>query len=464
MQYCFVLALCFFVFYISYLLPKQKKIISEKEKFIAIGDEKVAQLQSQIQKLQEEISRLNLTLKNEEEKYSAQREKMAAFEAINERNLTDKQILNAKNIEQENNIKNIQEKLQECKEKNSALETSNLSLNNSKNEIQNLAKEKIYELEKKLDFIRNEKSEIENNLAALREQEPIRVEEHKKSVERLNLTIQNLEKERAKEVAEKEAAQIEKIAAQRATWLRHEEEANQRMKLICQELSIEYVDKEKFPFSGKPDNSVKICEEFIVFDSKSPQGDDLSNFPTYIRSQADQAKKYSKHEAVKKDIFFIVPTTALQCLDETYFGYATHRVHILSVDALRPILIQLKKIEDYEFAEKLSPEDREKIVTILGKMAHGMKRRVQVDHYFANEFISILTDAENLPTEVLERAREVERSSMLNPTIHKRSKRIEITSLKKDTEKLTGKAASQEIHTGPELKEIDNLPLFKKKE
>jgi hypothetical protein len=232
------------------------------------------------------------------------------------------------------------------------------------------------------------------------------------------------------------------------------------MKLICQELSIEYVDKEKFPFTGKPDNSVKICDEFIVFDSKSPQGDDLSNFPAYIRSQADQAKKYSKHEAVKKEIYFIVPTAAMQCLSEKYFVFATHKVHIVPVEAVRTILIHFKKLEDYEFAEKLSPEDREKIVTTIGKMAHGIKRRVQVDHYFANEFISILIDADNLPPEILERAREVERSSMLNPTLHKRAKRIEISSLKKETEKLTGKVASQEIHTGPELKEIDKLPLF----
>ncbi len=321
--------------------------------------------------------------------------------------------------------------------------------------------EEISELKRTVITLRSEKETLAKNLAALEQQEPNRIAKYDERLTRLNQSQLNLENERERDRLAREKVENDRLQALRETWSRHEAEVEQKMRLICQELAIDYIDKEKFPFSGKPDNSVKICNEYIVFDGKSPQGDDLSNFPTYIRTQAEQAKKYSKHEEVKKDIFLVVPTNAIQAINETYIAQGAHRVHVVTIDSLKPVLMQLKRIEEYEFAEKLSPEDREKIVTIIGKMAHGMKRRVQIDHFFSNEFISILTDAENLPTDILEGAREVERSSKLNPQLHTRSKRIELGSLQKDSEKLAGKVAGQEIHTGPELKTIAALPLHK---
>ncbi|NDG85175.1 MAG: hypothetical protein EBX52_09095, partial [Proteobacteria bacterium] len=159
-------------------------------------------------------------------------------------------------------------------------------------------------------------------------------------------------------------------------------------------------------------------------------------------------------------VFLVVPTNAVQALKDTYIPFASHRVHAVTIDSLRPILLQLKKVEEYEFAERLSPEDREKIASTIGRMAHGMKRRVQIDHFFSNEFISILTDAENLPDEILESARKVEQASLMNPGQHKRSKKIDVKVLDKEAKKLGGKLAGQEIHTGAELRQIEALPLF----
>jgi len=44
---------------------------------------------------------------------------------------------------------------------------------------------------------------------------------------------------------------------------------------LSQRYLIEYVDK--VPFKGDPDSTIKICDEFVVFDAKSPASDDLSN-------------------------------------------------------------------------------------------------------------------------------------------------------------------------------------------
>ena len=46
---------------------------------------------------------------------------------------------------------------------------------------------------------------------------------------------------------------------------------------------------------------------------------------------------------------------------------------------------------EYEFAEKLSPEERDNICRIIGKFAHTTKRRIQIDQFFANEFLDTLS-------------------------------------------------------------------------
>jgi hypothetical protein len=232
------------------------------------------------------------------------------------------------------------------------------------------------------------------------------------------------------------------------------------MGLICQQLGIEYIDKEKFPYKGKPDNCVKICGEYIIFDSKSPQGEDLSNFSQYIKSQAEAADKYAKNDEVKKDIFLVVPTNAIEVIPETYLPRGSHRVHVITIDSLLSVLMQLKKIVEYEFVDKLSPEDHESIVTFIGKMVHRIKRGIQVDCYMNNDLISLLIEAENLPKDILEGSQKVEQHLILNPVQQKRAKKTDVENLTKDTKKLAGQASGQEINLSDDLKAIEGIPLY----
>src|SRR5690606_20817447 len=290
-----------------------------------------------------------------------------------------------------------------------------------KNEFLENQKSKIREYEEKLEKLRAEKSEVDKKLSAYEESR----EEKDRQVQERMATLENVykhqEQERQRALELQEQKEQERLASLRETWSKHEVSVEEKVRAICQRHSIEYIDKESFPHKGKPDNCVKIIDEYVILDSKSPQGEDLGNFPAYIKKEGEAAKKYAKIDGVKKDIFLVVPTNAIHVVDSTYKVYGDYRVYIITEDALEPILLSLKKLEDYEFADKLSPEGREKIVSILGKMAHGMKRRVQVDHFFANEFISVLLDAESLPEDILVEAQQVERSSKLNPPQEKRS-------------------------------------------
>ena len=57
------------------------------------------------------------------------------------------------------------------------------------------------------------------------------------------------------------------------------------------------------------------------------------------------------------------------------------------------LILSLKKIEDYEFADKLSPEERDNICRVIGTFAHAAKRRIQIDQWYNQIVISDIQKA-----------------------------------------------------------------------
>ncbi len=191
------------------------------------------------------------------------------------------------------------------------------------------------------------------------------------------------------------------------------------------------------PFRGNPDNTIEISGEYIIFDAKSPANDDLTNFPLYIKSQTENVKKYASQENVKKSIFLVVPTNTIHVLKQLTYRMGDYDVFVITRDSLEPVILSLKKIEEYDLADKLSPEDRDSICRIIGKFAHTAKRRIQVDQYFSNEFIDIvLKSQKDLPEDLQKQVIEFEKSEKLNPPTEKRAKIISIDELQKKSEEI----------------------------
>jgi hypothetical protein len=217
------------------------------------------------------------------------------------------------------------------------------------------------------------------------------------------------------------------------------------------------------PFKGKPDNTLRINEEYIILDAKSPANDDLSNFPLYLKAQSEQAGKYIKEEGVRREIFLVVPTNTLEVLQQFEFRMSDYTVFVISIEALEPIILALRKIEDYEFAEKLSPEERENICRVIGKFVHLSKRRIQIDGFFAKQFFELLyrSDAD-LPKDILEKAVEFERSEKLNPPTDKRAKQISNRELQQEVNKIKIDAEQKGIYTEEThlSKGLNKLPLY----
>jgi hypothetical protein len=378
-------------------------------------------------------------------------------------------------------LSKVKNELEIEKSKNKSLESSQTDLKILRAERDSLSIEKtsleskneIYlkrgtELSNELSALKQKLESRENELNYLREEitklksgEEERRKNHEHSVNNLNVIVKRVHEERTKEKEEQHQREIERLLKQKETWSNHEENVKSRIKTICNKHGVEYV--EKVPFKGKPDNTLKVNDEFVVFDAKSPASDDLSNFPIYIRNQAESVSKYVKEEDVRREIFLVVPTNTLDILEQFEFRLSDYTVYVISIDALEPIILALRKIEDYEFAEKLSPEERENICRVIGKFVHLSKRRIQIDGFFAKQFFELVYRSEaDLPKDILEKASEFERNEKLNPPTDKRAKQISNRELEADANKTTTDAAQRGIYTEEShiSKSLNKLPLY----
>lgn len=308
----------------------------------------------------------------------------------------------------------------------------------------------------------SKKEELKIANTKLEKDEEHRRSEYDKAVESLNKIREQMEADRKKEIEDKNYEKIEKLHKLKETWSNHQENVKNKIKLICSKYTIEYV--EKVPFKGDPDNTIKICDEFIIFDAKSPSGDDLSNFPRYLKSQAESVKKYTRESLVKKDLYFVIPSNSLEVIENNLIDLADYRVYFISLDALEPIILSLKKIEEYEYFKELTPEDRENICRVLGKFVHLSKRRIQIDSFFIRQFMELAIKSESdLPADILDKVIEFEKAEKLNPPTEKRAKQIEIKGLEEDISHLSNTIGSQGIIVKDEdiSTELNKLPLYK---
>ena len=323
---------------------------------------------------------------------------------------------------------------------NADISTLRERLQNCQRELQ-LAREEVIQFKKEDEFRQQRYSEEIASLQSLKAQ---------------------LQEERTKEIQQRHEEEMLRLVALKETWAAHQTDVQGKIKAICQKHTLVYVDKP--PFRGEPDNTLLICEEHVVFDAKSPAGEDLKNFPLYLKAQAEAAKKYAKIEGVKKDIFLVIPTNTLPVVNQFVYNMADYDVYIVSADVLEPLMLTLCRIEDYEFAKQLSPEERENICRIIGKFAHLSKRRIQIDAFFARQFIELAYRCENsLPADIHDKVLEFERSEKLNPPMEKRAKAINTKELDYEHGKIETEVSAKGIVLPNEVISgvLNELTLYK---
>jgi hypothetical protein len=298
------------------------------------------------------------------------------------------------------------------------------------NRINDLLQDKVAQTTE-LSMLRNQIRQLETVNAQLKSTDEQRYIDHQKSIETLTVFQNGIIQEKEMIKNEQQRQAIAKLENQKQTWQRHQQDVENKMRLLCEKHTIEYIDT--VPFKGDPDNTIVISNLYQVFDSKSPRGEDLSNFTTYLNKEAQNAKKYAEKKDVRSDIFFVVPSNTLEILTQTVFVFEKHCVYIIPAEALEPVMISLKKIEDFEFMGQFTPEDRENICRIIGRLVHNIKRRVQIDISLGKETMSLASDCEKLlPEEIAKEVLMIERAIKVNPTRELKGKEIPLEELKED--------------------------------
>jgi uncharacterized protein YoxC len=320
--------------------------------------------------------------------------------------------------------------------------------------------EQIAGLQVKIESLSKDASDMREQVATLKGSEANMLKQYQDKIATLDSVQKRIENEREQEKNEQHRVEIQRITSLRENWSRHQDAVKETIKGICQKHVIEYV--EKVPFKGSPDNTIKICDEYVVFDAKSPGTEDLANFYKYIRTQAEGVKKYAKEENVKKEIFLVVPSNTIDVIEQQSFNMGDYNVYVVTVDVLEPLILALRKIEDYEFAKELTPDERESICRIIGKFAHTAKRRIQIDHFFARQFLDILTKCDSdVPSDLLQKAVEFEKAEKLNPPQEKRAKQLPSKELVTDTGKIRREAEAKDVVFPESVQDgIKAFPLY----
>ncbi len=357
-------------------------------------------------------------------------------------------------------IASLKHENKEIPDLKSNLSSANTKVQTLQQQITKLEETTIPLLNQKIIDLNAEITNFTKENTIFKQTEDSRKTTYENNVANLNALRERLEKNELQRQKDRENEIAADFQLMKETWASHEVNVETTIKNICKRYFIEYIDKEKIPFKGKPDNTIKVCDEYIIFDAKSPASDDLENFPKYIIQQTDSVKKYIKEEGVKKDIYLIIPSNTLHVIKQFSYNMGDYNVFIISTDALEPIILSLKKIEEYEFAEQLSPDERDNICRIIGKFAHATKRRIQIDSFFTQEFLSLLSKCKtDLPKDILEKVIEFEKSEKINPPVEKRAKQILTSDLEKENKKNQIEAEAKDIIFPVELENIKKIPL-----
>lgn len=373
------------------------------------------------------------------------------------RNLSYDAFEEFKSLQKELLIKNGQ--IDSLEKRSVQFETKNEGLLETIDQYENTFRKKEEEinlLNLKIDNLNREKSELKAVNSKHENTEEQRDRSYRDGISQLNQLKETLEKEIKRLSDERMEEQKNSFEKMKHQWSEHEITVEQTIKMICQNHFIKYIDN--VPFRGNPDNAVEICDEYIIFDAKCPSSDDLNNFPKYIKAQTESVKKYANQDRVKKDIFLVIPSNTIHTINQLAYNMGDYNVYVITKDSLEPIILSLKKIEDYEFVNQLSPEERDNICRVIGRFAHTTKRKIQIDQFFASQFLELLVKCKNdLPEDILKQVIEFEKAEKLNPPSEKKAKQILTKELEERHALINAEAGIREVVIPLNFEEVKNL-------
>ncbi|MDA0375865.1 MAG: hypothetical protein O3A80_00955 [bacterium] len=159
---------------------------------------------------------------------------------------------------------------------------------------------------------------------------------------------------------------------------------------------------EEFSGSLKPDFMIGFLEQYIIFDAKVSRSQDLQH---YIKESVKKtATKIKGNQKIYSTVFLVVPTDAVQSLKQISYYEEGFTFYVVSPESLEPILAGFKRIEHYEFAEAMDPQERENIVDLIAAFHFHISTRNAHEVGMLMHGLETLAKAEQVHPELIAEA------------------------------------------------------------
>lgn len=299
------------------------------------------------------------------------------------------------------------------------LDKKNQDIGELKNQITEIKSEKdkltgqgkeLYDryksLESEYKAVSKERDTLSGRINKFETQEDQRQLRHEDMATKLEEAKSALEDERTRIRREDEQKLQRELEERDRMWNEHEQRVIAQLAELCKKPQFGFTayDNANLPegFHGslKPDFMIGFLNQYVIFDAKVSRSQDLQN---YVKDAVKKtAKKVKGVEEIYPTLFLVVPTEAIGELKQTSFYEEGFSFYVISPEALEPVFAGLKKLENYEFAKEMDPQERENIVDMLANFDYHISTRNAVDYHLLQHGIETLAKLRGKDSDLLE--------------------------------------------------------------
>lgn len=269
--------------------------------------------------------------------------------------------------------------------------------------------------------ISSERDMLQKQVNRYEEERARREKEQESAIEKLTTAEKNFEAEKARIIREDEERRAKALEERDRMWNEHEQNVVALLDSLTKKEHCKFSAynntnlPEEFSGSLKPDFMIGFLEQYVIFDAKVSRSQDLEN---YVKESVKKtAAKIKGNTAIYPTVFLVVPTDAVASLKKLHYYEEGFTFYIVSPEALEPILASFKRIENYEFAEAMDPQERENIVDMIAAFQFHVSTRNAHELQMIVHGLNTLEQAEKANPELVAEAM-IKKAKMRNVNLN----------------------------------------------
>lgn len=295
------------------------------------------------------------------------------------------------------------ERTKQLEVQNKQLSDEQIRLTTEKTGIEKQRVQLSAQLEEKQKLV----NDLEKKVAALENNERIRLKEFDRQVDDLKNAQKQLEEERTRVIEDERKKREEQEENRNRIWNEHEANAKAKMHEICKKQSrpVPTYDNtnlpEDFDPGLKPDFMVRLLKQYIIFDPKYSTAKNLNTYiQTQVKSTAAKIKKSKSRDEIYPTVFFIIPGIGLEDIKESYFVEQGYSFFVIPIESFEPIIKMLQRLEEYELTEEFDPQSREKVVNLIALLNQYVRQQNATNILSVIQGFQALAEISSIPQEI----------------------------------------------------------------